>query len=232
MILCRLSEILDLKNLKITTVSKKTGISRTTLTYLCQNHTKGIQYDTMDALCKYLEMDVGDLFLYVPMEISFSFDGENISYGERITNRKVVYKHGGGPSLGILKLDEVEIGIKIEFGKWYLGYFCCATVSDLDDERYQSCLVGFDESYIMMIEFVIYDTIKKIFSDKINENDKLSMSYNNFSIRHISHNTLIQMFTEIDRLKHIVEKQQNKIDQMNKEVCLSEDIQQKNTKKE
>ncbi|MGE7840130.1 helix-turn-helix domain-containing protein [Lysinibacillus sp. NPDC093712] len=47
--------------LKITTLSEKTGISRTTLTKLYYSKAKGIQFRTLVALCKFLDCEVGEL---------------------------------------------------------------------------------------------------------------------------------------------------------------------------
>lgn len=70
MLLCNLSVLLAERNLKITKVSKDTGISRTTLTSLISNTSKGIQFDTLNTLCNYLNVSVGDLFVYSPYEFS------------------------------------------------------------------------------------------------------------------------------------------------------------------
>ena len=48
--------------LKITTLSEETGISRTTLTNLYYSKAKGIQFQTLVALCKFLDWVVGYLF--------------------------------------------------------------------------------------------------------------------------------------------------------------------------
>ena len=51
-----LAVLLAERNLKITKVSRDTGISRTTLTALCYDQTAGIKYDTLNTLCKYLQI--------------------------------------------------------------------------------------------------------------------------------------------------------------------------------
>lgn len=71
MVRCNLSVLLAERNLKITKVCKDTGISRTTLTYLVNNYSKGIQYDTLNTLCTYLSISPGDLISYVPVDISY-----------------------------------------------------------------------------------------------------------------------------------------------------------------
>ena len=69
MIKCNLSEIMGQKQLKIVKVSNDTGISRPTLTALYYNNGKGIQFDTMNALCRYLNVSPAQLFDFTPVEI-------------------------------------------------------------------------------------------------------------------------------------------------------------------
>jgi len=65
MIRCNLSVLLAERSLKITKVSKDTGISRTTLTSLSNNQAQGIQFETMDTLCNYLNVKPSDLFRHI-----------------------------------------------------------------------------------------------------------------------------------------------------------------------
>ncbi|MDU7066726.1 MAG: helix-turn-helix transcriptional regulator [Clostridium perfringens] len=69
MIRCNLSILLAERNLKITQVSKDTGISRTTLTSLSNNYSQGIQFDTINTLCNYLKVTPEQLITYVPIDI-------------------------------------------------------------------------------------------------------------------------------------------------------------------
>lgn len=62
MIKCNLSRILGEKKLKISDVSRDTGINRGTLTRLYQETAERIDLDVMDQLCDYLKCDVSDLF--------------------------------------------------------------------------------------------------------------------------------------------------------------------------
>lgn len=48
----------------ITEVSNETGISRTTLTNLSRGRAKGLQFKTIDTLCKYFNCDVDDLIKF------------------------------------------------------------------------------------------------------------------------------------------------------------------------
>lgn len=58
------STVLGKKLLKITKVSKETGISRTTLTNLYYRRSTYVSFDVLDKLCTYLNCDVGELFEY------------------------------------------------------------------------------------------------------------------------------------------------------------------------
>ena len=64
MIRNRLSTLMGERRMKITTLSKMTGISRTTLTELYYDRAEGMQFETLDRLCKALGCAVGDLIEY------------------------------------------------------------------------------------------------------------------------------------------------------------------------
>ncbi|MDO6630497.1 helix-turn-helix domain-containing protein [Bacillus thuringiensis] len=64
MITCNLKKVLVEKNLRITKVSKDTGISRTTLTALADHKNEGIRYDTLNKLLNYLQVGVEELVTY------------------------------------------------------------------------------------------------------------------------------------------------------------------------
>lgn len=80
MVRCNLSVLLAERHLKITKISKDTGISRTTLTYLANNYSKGIQYETLNTLCTYLHTTPDELISYIPIDIEILYvhrTGEN-----------------------------------------------------------------------------------------------------------------------------------------------------------
>ena len=56
------------KLIKISDISKATGISRTTLTSLYYRRSKYISFEVLDKLCKYLECSVAELFEYAEEE--------------------------------------------------------------------------------------------------------------------------------------------------------------------
>lgn len=78
MILSRLKVLLAERNIKISRVSNDTGISRTTLTALAQNTSKGVQFETIDTLCQYLGIKISDFFEYVPFDIDINCNKPNV----------------------------------------------------------------------------------------------------------------------------------------------------------
>lgn len=63
-----LYEIAHDKKLRLTEISRMSGISRTTLTALNFETNKGIRFDTLNKLCEVLHCGPGDLIKYIPEE--------------------------------------------------------------------------------------------------------------------------------------------------------------------
>lgn len=61
MIVNKFSVVLAERLLKISTVAKATGISRTTLTDLYYRRTKAVTLEVLDKLCTYLHCNVDDI---------------------------------------------------------------------------------------------------------------------------------------------------------------------------
>lgn len=76
MIDSNLAVLLAERNLKITKVSRDTGISRTTLTALCYDHSGGIKFETLNTLCKYLGITPAEFFSYSQYDYEIQFLGE------------------------------------------------------------------------------------------------------------------------------------------------------------
>ncbi|MGK0523816.1 MAG: putative transcriptional regulator [Pseudomonadales bacterium] len=53
------------KKLKIVDVARETGVNRGTITRLYHETASRVDLDAVDALCRFLECDVGDLFEFV-----------------------------------------------------------------------------------------------------------------------------------------------------------------------
>ena len=103
MIANNLRVLLAERSLTITRISSDTGISRTTITSLVQGEAQGIQFVTVDALCRYLKISPGDFFVYAPYDVEI----KGISSGSRL--RMTI--HG--------MANSVEVGLKIN---WKIAY--------------------------------------------------------------------------------------------------------------
>ncbi|MDY4720693.1 MAG: helix-turn-helix transcriptional regulator [Clostridium paraputrificum] len=72
MIRCNLAVLLAERNLRISKVSEMTKISRTTLTALSNNYSQGIQFDTINTLCSFLNITPDQLISFIPLEIEIA----------------------------------------------------------------------------------------------------------------------------------------------------------------
>ncbi len=66
MIKCHLSRLMGERKLKISDVARDTGLHRNTITLLYQETATRVDLDAVNALCKYFNVGVDDLFEYVP----------------------------------------------------------------------------------------------------------------------------------------------------------------------
>ncbi|MGP4974404.1 helix-turn-helix domain-containing protein [Psychrobacter alimentarius] len=68
MILCNLPVLLAERRMKVADLIRMTGISKSTVHKIYNGQTSRIDFDTMDKICEALDIEVGDLFTYVPNE--------------------------------------------------------------------------------------------------------------------------------------------------------------------
>jgi len=66
MIKVHLSRIMGEKRLKIADVARMTGLHRNAIARLYNEETGGIQWNTLERLCKALDCTVADLIEYIP----------------------------------------------------------------------------------------------------------------------------------------------------------------------
>ncbi len=62
MIKCHLSRLMGERKLKISEVARDTGLHRNTVTLLYQETATRVDLEAIEALCKYFDVKVGDLF--------------------------------------------------------------------------------------------------------------------------------------------------------------------------
>jgi len=66
MILCNLPVLLAERRLKVADLIRMTGISKSTMHKIYNEQTSRIDFETMDKICEALNIQVGDLFTYIP----------------------------------------------------------------------------------------------------------------------------------------------------------------------
>lgn len=66
MVRIHLSRLMGEKRVKIADLERDTGLSRTTITRLFHEKASRMDFDTLEILCKYLNVGVGDLIEVLP----------------------------------------------------------------------------------------------------------------------------------------------------------------------
>lgn len=62
----RLAELLEERGITLTELSNRVGISVVNLSLLKNNHAKAMRFSTLDALCRALDCQPGDLLVWDP----------------------------------------------------------------------------------------------------------------------------------------------------------------------
>lgn len=60
---CRLDELLESRNMTLTELSKRVGVSLVNLSVLKNDRAKAIRFSTLTAICHALDCQVGDLLI-------------------------------------------------------------------------------------------------------------------------------------------------------------------------
>lgn len=66
MIKCHLSRLLGERKMKISDLSRDTGINRGTATRLYHETAERVEIDVINALCRYFDCSVSEIFEYIP----------------------------------------------------------------------------------------------------------------------------------------------------------------------
>ncbi len=165
MIYCNLAVLLAERNLKISKVASDTGISRTTLTALCQNTGKGVQTDTIDSLCMYLNIEVGDLYSFIPFNIEVS----NCEYFDDNNTADIVFEYISKQYSG-----KIHCSAEIEINSFKLPERGCSAFIRLLEyeptnpiDEYTNKILR--ESFRMLPQAVIFSLQSKIANITIKE---------------------------------------------------------------
>lgn len=77
----RLAKIMHDKKVKAIEISRETGISRATLSKISNNITDRIEYDTIDKICLFLNIEPKDFFDYLPIDYTIELLNNDLKYG-------------------------------------------------------------------------------------------------------------------------------------------------------
>lgn len=86
MIYSELQTLLIKQRLTISEFSRATGISRPTITALATNRSTGIQFDTLNAICAFLEVEPSLVFTFLPFDITINLTQDTSRYSHGIIN--------------------------------------------------------------------------------------------------------------------------------------------------
>jgi putative transcriptional regulator len=65
---CRLDELLEARNMTLTRLSEVVGVSVVNLSVLKNDRARAIRFSTLQAICRALDCDVGELLVLRPRE--------------------------------------------------------------------------------------------------------------------------------------------------------------------
>lgn len=172
MIFCNLKVLLAQRGISISKMSTATGISRTTLTALCTNRNGGIQFDTLDSICSYLNVSPNEFLTYSPYDFNLKRYGDFLEIQttillNHITFRTVLMREVGEPMLsfdhitGKENYDEDE-----EFDSY--DYDKIEQISKEEEQcfrRFQSIVQTLPKCYITYLN----EQIENLFADSLGE---------------------------------------------------------------
>lgn len=114
MLKTNLAVLMAERGLKIADVYEATGISKTTLMAISENTGKGIQYETMDKLCNFLNVSPKDFFVYAPYIFKFHSEKGDDILGNEFDNISITVNKSGS-----LKAYRLTVNIQTPQGANY-----------------------------------------------------------------------------------------------------------------
>lgn len=108
MIISNLAVLLAERGLKMADVIRDTGIAKTTIRALYYNTSKGIQYDTLDTLCKYLKITPNDLLAREYLEYEFEVDVDKIKASIRHNTKSLTEELDLDVDFDINENDQID----------------------------------------------------------------------------------------------------------------------------
>ena len=193
MIYSKLSNLMKRKRLTITKLANDTGISRTTLTSLFHNTGNGIQFDTLNVLCKYFNISINELLVFVPytVEIKLEDIGEDSfistdDYSECMNKGRIIFTNVGGNEQASYSFTSL------------------ITVLDNADDVTIECDIDEDnifayQEFIAHFSSEVYDIIMEIMMERIEETIQKKLSDINNDWHYYNYNTFLNYFDQWDK---------------------------------
>lgn len=112
MIVCKLGNILKKRKIKVSTLARETGVSRTTITSLIQGHSNGVQYNSLSSLCKYLNVSIDMIFEETDITNFISVEKliRELIDNSHYANNKVRIKTLDGKEFDVYEFSTLENG--------------------------------------------------------------------------------------------------------------------------
>lgn len=147
MIRNRLNELMKIKKVRVKDLNEQLGISRATLVKIRENTATQMRYDTINKLCKYLNVTLNDFFEYTPMDISIcsstsTYEVEKIKEANKKPNDFTTLEFPDSEL--IISVDSVQYYYLVDDCKYMpddLFYISFINTYDLTHE------VGLEEEY-------------------------------------------------------------------------------------
>lgn len=147
MILSELTKHLLARRITISELSRGTGISRPTLTALANNTTTGIQYDTLNKICSYLEIDPSLLLIFIPFELSITLNKDLTQFTIKITDTDVMQNIKGTDEILNIELTADIEKIEDETTQKEAKPLYLVTLNAKSSIKYQRVLDKYLEDY-------------------------------------------------------------------------------------
>ncbi|MGG1661747.1 helix-turn-helix domain-containing protein [Brevibacillus sp. NRS-1366] len=168
MINCNLAVLMAERGLNIQDVADKTKLSRTTISALYNNSGKGIQFDTMDALCELLKITPGELFSYAAVEAKFTIDKiDNITIAEK-RDRDNDFIDSTEIQCNMTVIGEIKIGTSNYNGEFILKVeYQLDRKSEIRSLGYHFAQPNYLETFLSSSQYWVKSYVTDILNDLI-----------------------------------------------------------------
>ncbi|ANQ89390.1 TPA: helix-turn-helix transcriptional regulator [Staphylococcus pseudintermedius] len=187
MIRNRLAELLFERDIKIVRISKETGISRNTITNTASNNSEMLQMNTINKICRYLDITPCEFFDYIPIDIDVTFyEDDKIDIVDDWSLDSGEYR---------IKFDvDLLLDIDIEGRKQKIDSKIIVENTVITSFPFQDIMLSIQTNDTQMQELIsIFNTIPKEFKKLIYKN--LIERYKEFILEHIDPNDALDSLT-------------------------------------